>query len=307
LVGALSTVSLTRALETGAEAAGMGWDAVVRVGAGCSATILTNGLLLSAAHCGIRQLENTVISRNSNAIQIGSCRDPDDWSLANGRDVAVCELPVYKARIKGLRLAESDELQSLPIGAPLILVGYGQQSSPEARKSTNPSWGQASLVQVSTGLIVYSESGVCPGDSGGPVLADIHGERLIVGIISARLRAAQPCSPGYSYAVRSDNVLQWYSGIHSSTKPAHEPPSRGAHEEWPVVGAAWCPICSENVVLAGAIAGAGVPILGIALLNAHAIQASTDAKKVLKNLYDAITCFGDSRFFWSQLDSVGMQ
>lgn len=262
------TPRTARALEGGAEAAGAGWDAVVRFGPGCSATILQNGLLLSAAHCGIRQRENTAISRGDSAMQIGSCREPNDWSLGNGLDVALCTLQQNGAPIKGLRLATSAELLSLKAGAPVILAGYGRDSSAKPRASPNPSWGHATVLQVSTVLMVHSDSGVCPGDSGGPVLAEIHGERLIVGVISARLKQVQPCSAGYSYAARSDTALEWYdSHADSLERPLEAAGPQRRREAPPVATPASPSLRFGSIALASAIAGAAAPLLAIALRN----------------------------------------
>ncbi len=205
------------ALEVGAAADGEEWDFVARIGQSCSAVTLPDGLVLFAAHCGIRNSQ-TLLTHLGETLQLTDCREPDDWSLSNGRDMAICAVESARTHAVSHRLATSDELQLLKEGAPLLLLGYGSSSN-----MGQASWGRATLARNSTGLMIQSDPvGVCPGDSGGPVLADINGERLIVGIISARPKQTVPCSPGITYAVRSDVIIEWKNKTRLAPSDGHD-------------------------------------------------------------------------------------
>jgi len=179
----------------------------------CSASVLAPDLVVFAAHCGAR-FEIVMAGEDAaHALKLGNCFEPDDWALSNGRDMAFCTLQRGQAFETGPPLATAAELARLKVGATVEIVGYG------VRHDTIRSgvWRRHSAVgriaRVGTTITLETEGqGICPGDSGGPVLAMVDGKRLLVGIVSARRREQPNCSPGTTYVVRSDRMLEWIAG-----------------------------------------------------------------------------------------------
>ncbi len=174
---------------------------VVFLPEGCSAVAVHPELLVYAAHCGRPQQHAYFGRSKAEQIRLSGCVEHPDWSLSNGYDMAYCSSMRSSQAFSGVRMASTDEIESLPREQPVTVVGFGLHANSVRSVS-------ARLTHVGTTLHLQAE-GVCPGDSGGAVISRLGGEDKLIGIVSARLRSAEPCSMGVTYAVRADRLVDW--------------------------------------------------------------------------------------------------
>lgn len=118
------------------------------------------------------------------------------------RDVALLVLNRPLAQPYYDRLATPDEVAALSWNeAKVDFAGYGQTepaSDPDAGAATEPSslqstllWGYFGGNRVPYDVAINGDSGSCKGDSGGPWMSVVGGERVLIGPLSGTLGA--PC------------------------------------------------------------------------------------------------------------------
>lgn len=195
------------------------FDAVVRVG-GCTGTLITPNVVLSARHCGIGAGTQVRFGDNSNSptftVNVQSSILPDgNGSLLDGGDVSIHILnSAVPANIaEPMRLI--DETNDLE-GMLAATIGYGFNglgSAGHQFSSDGQRWGGENIIDVygspanSSGSNIIStdfdngtngantitssslvplefEATTAPGDSGGPVLVQFGGEWVISGVLS---------------------------------------------------------------------------------------------------------------------------
>jgi hypothetical protein len=208
LLAALAFARGGSALEGGAPAPDSKFAYVVWLPDDCTGIVVAPGLLAYTAHCGSRRSRGAFGLHARESFPLEACREYDDWSLSNGMDVAFCRFAASSELAPGPRLATGAELTRLVPGQNLTLVGYGGVS--QHRRST----ASARLLHVGT-TVVLDTHRVCPGDSGGAVLSELHGESVLVGMISAKPRNVAPCGRGRTHAVRADRLNEWIAAASS--------------------------------------------------------------------------------------------
>jgi len=194
----------------------LGNTAVVRIlngNSSCSGALWTSRIVVTAGHCVVNSLGNVTTGTisvfapgvstqlspqtisQSQIIVVDGFRKYTDFSQPD--DIAFI---VLASELPGgiiTRLATTDEVAAWGReGRVVTFLGYGRTSpngpsSPVPHRidqplTSNTPWpGSFTATQTST-------TGICPGDSGGPVITQVGADVVLIGINSA---ASGPCSP----------------------------------------------------------------------------------------------------------------
>ena len=135
-------------------------------GQGCTFTLITSRLFLTAAHCGGHRRSKSAGTRSDSSIQTdarlggtstGSTRSAPSSRAAHGSDLAIGRLT---EPITDMTPATMQTVLPAP-GAPVTFVGYG------CTDPSNPAQG-AAIKRYREGTFAKTSFG-CPGDSGGPL------------------------------------------------------------------------------------------------------------------------------------------
>jgi len=218
---ALAMTSATMATSTPASAviggtSALGNTAVVRIlngSSSCSGALWTSRIVVTAGHCvvnsagrvttnpiavyapGVSTQQSPQTISQSQIIVVDGFRKYSDYSQAD--DIAFLVLASELAGGTITRLATTEEVAAWGReGRVVTFLGYGRTtpsspSSPTPNRidqplTTNTPWpGSFTAAQTST-------TGICSGDSGGPVITQVGNDIVLIGINSA---ASGPCSP----------------------------------------------------------------------------------------------------------------
>ncbi|MFK7888305.1 MAG: proprotein convertase P-domain-containing protein [Gammaproteobacteria bacterium] len=205
----------------GSQAYAAPFDAVAASSVGCTGTLISENVMLSARHCGIGAGSSWTFGDDSNgggdfSINVQSSFLPaGGGSLLDGGDVSIHVLtgPVPAAIATPVRLL--DETFGLE-GMVAATLGYGWNGVGSAGHGFNADglrWGGENIIDVygspanNSGSNIIStdfddgsagantiagsdpeplalEATTAPGDSGGPVMVQMEGEWLIAGVLS---------------------------------------------------------------------------------------------------------------------------
>lgn len=196
------------------------FDAVISVSVGCTGTLITPNVVISARHCGIGAGTLIRFGDNSNSpaftVSVQSSILPDgSGSLLDGGDVSIhvlnSSVPANIAEPMRL-IDETDDLE----GMLAVTLGYGYNGlgssghgfssdgrrwggeniidaygSPASNSGTNiistdfdNGTGGANTIPSSSSTPLEFEATTAPGDSGGPVLVQFGSEWVIAGVLS---------------------------------------------------------------------------------------------------------------------------
>ncbi len=165
----------------------------------CSGTIVQTdpqrgiGWVLTAAHC-VDDVPQAIIQGNDfnsfNTTQyqvIDAVAHPAYDQRDTTFDFAVVRFAGASANTPVIPAATNSD--GVGRGTPVTSVGYGR-TTPSNRPSDNNTQRRrfnASISQTNNLLLVYSlaNGGICSGDSGGPVLANVNGVETVVGVHSS--------------------------------------------------------------------------------------------------------------------------
>lgn len=171
-----------------------------QTGAACSGTIVKSdpaskvAWVLTAAHCVDNIPPSLVIQGNDysspSSIEysvIDYAADPayDPQNAGSTGDFAVVRIAGADATTPVIPMATAPD--GCAVGETVVSVGYGKTTTdPSAPDNTLRHKVTKQLGQVSSSLLTYdiSTSGICSGDSGGPVLANVGGTEKVVGVHS---------------------------------------------------------------------------------------------------------------------------
>ncbi|MGZ3791614.1 MAG: S1 family peptidase [Bdellovibrio sp.] len=181
----------------------------------CSATIISNKTLLTAAHC-IGQNEPWVLihfaglegSETRKASRSLRHEDYQDLQSTTRNDVA---LVFFNGGLPQNFHAATilDSNKELQIGEELLVAGYGQGGPlgtlAKLRLQIIDFLDQKRLIKLDQ----TTERGICHGDSGGPAFKLINNQLYVVGVASYTYE--MDCS-GYSVYTRASNFIQWILG-----------------------------------------------------------------------------------------------
>lgn len=208
----------------------------VREGFICTGSLLSNDLVLTAAHCVVGDASDTIVIFDKNAIETvttylkpiadsnGSLDDlpatapirratayrtSPVWEvkqndLLNTGDIAL--LRFKGGMVKGFeRAAMLSSTASLKNGQPVLLSGYGTNDGVKDEGSGLLRFVETTIQQVDytqTEILIEQSlgKGACHGDSGGPAYAMIDGKKYLIGVTSRGVNDAKnDCSVSAAY------------------------------------------------------------------------------------------------------------
>ena len=139
----------------------------------------------------------------------------DPTRFTAGHDVGALVLPTAFA---GTPLVLNRTLLSRALlGAPAILVGYGESTAGDATTAAKKRTLVSSLVSYDDKLVDFGMDGAtaCDGDSGGPATMTIDGAPRVVGLVSF---GGTACNTSVSYS-RVDDHLKWFDDVIDAADP----------------------------------------------------------------------------------------
>lgn len=189
----------------------------------CTATLIKEDWLLTAAHCvkgGIGQLVFVVGTKAKNGRFFSlekSVVHPDYYSNPIGSlfDIALIKLAKPVPSSVAIPMPYNKKNLKAFIGQSVFYLGYGTTSGEASflglgtKRSVNL---PIDSVDAETYNTKFDDRGLCHGDSGGPGLILIDGVPTIVGLTSASLGCqggqCKPCSNGSKHT-RVDRFADW--------------------------------------------------------------------------------------------------
>jgi secreted trypsin-like serine protease len=239
-----------------------------QLGAICTASIISDKLLLTAAHC---------VASEPTSLYVVFGTDVESTDIIVRRVVATATTPVWAARqtqefnngdmamvgfIGGLPAGYKaakmlSDVSQLKDGETVTLAGYGNSDGVAGTGA-----GKLRYVDTTIQKTAYSESeilmeqshgkGACHGDSGGPAYVEINGERLVIGVTSRGVNdpenhcgvsAAYTSVPFYADWIQQEatTMATNVDKISEALKKAQEKANKnrqGGSEETPKVAAA---------------------------------------------------------------------
>lgn len=204
------------------------WPNVARVG-GCTATLISESILVFAAHCG-KDHEYAYFEGGRYKIPIKRCKVNPKFgqdTLGQGIDWGYCELAdtSWTKDIPLVPPLRRQELEQIEAPYPITLVGYGRN---------NLGIGPGKLVEVDTWLTNLDEEASiggngadsCQGDSGGPAFVQLKDKSWrVLGITSY----GGACGKGGRYALYA-NAMDWVEKTSGQRLPSCEPSGKFACE-----------------------------------------------------------------------------
>ncbi len=202
-------------------------------GSFCTATLIDEEWILTAAHC-LTEHEDMPLAPDNVFFFVGTDarpswgddpRDgdlyavdefhihPDYQGLMNTNDIGLVHLSRPLTDVTAFPFNDEDLTDAL-VGEGVFYAGFGVTNG-----ANNAGGGikRSTTLPIDSIYETYyahsyddSNSGVCFGDSGGPGLLQIDGEWLVIGVNSAGdSEGYDPCKQGYSIHTRTDHYSPW--------------------------------------------------------------------------------------------------
>jgi secreted trypsin-like serine protease len=185
----------------------------------CSGTVIRQDVVLTAAHCldGItiaEVLEGSNVAapvRRYPALRTAMHPSYNPFTTAN--DIGVVQLGApFLGPLMNIGLPRAG-LGQVAVGSSLRVVGFGfDQNNVSGRR--REATVTLNTVQPRVAFVSNTTAGACPGDSGGPLIANIGGRNRAVGVVSGVVPplnpVANPCV-GDGIYTRVDAYLAWLS------------------------------------------------------------------------------------------------
>jgi hypothetical protein len=187
------TTTARSAIYAGTAVAAGDWESVVALQL-CTGVLVTDRLVLYAAHCGTHPAEVVIgndTSTPKRRVRIDECRAHPDAALGNGRDVAYCLLAESIADVPPVRLLADEEQALVSVGTPVTEVGFGLDTDQGLFGVKRRTVAQVQALGDDL-VMAGTDGGTCEGDSGGPALVRLDDldpalppEWRLLGLLSA--------------------------------------------------------------------------------------------------------------------------
>jgi V8-like Glu-specific endopeptidase len=206
-----------------------------RTGFLCSGTVIhvqaQTGYLLTAAHCVTEENDEreTVPLRARDFIVVPG-DDFAESTTAFGvtqvavepryqgglaeHDIAIAQFSFGGAPAPAIIPALLPEEDTLDVGDPLLLIGFGQTENDEG--NTQRRRVERSIEALDAELLAYSQAdarGTCFGDSGGPGIVESDGEERVAGVISGGVDNDDSCAGGFGVSTRVSGYQEFIAGV----------------------------------------------------------------------------------------------
>jgi hypothetical protein len=189
--------------------------------------MLDERILLYAAHCGVDH--QRVLFANEVRDPRVATETPDDGDEgypirdcirhpmhgeAAAHDVALCFLE-RPWRGKATSLWSERDKAALAPGSEVLVLGYGRLQKLDSTLRKSAAWAVVQRNDVE--LIIGDEhQGTCPGDSGGPALAQTEDGFVLMGVLSE----GQPVTCGAGWYADVMQNREWFEEHLSAATPA---------------------------------------------------------------------------------------
>lgn len=201
-------------------------DAVVRVvtkDASCTGTLVADDLVLTAHHCVVERTQqgsrsyfstkmqppqNFQVELGGDYLAWGSVRvkaivAPTCGESGGEGDLAVM---VLERKLVGVPTMQPRLSEPPKIGEPLDPIGFGRCATSQGIKRNLRTGGP---VRATTGETIEIVASVCPGDSGGPLIA--RGSNQVVGVVSLSAMDGDEHTKAPSVMARIDAFRQVFA------------------------------------------------------------------------------------------------
>ena len=217
------------------------WPAVVAYitagGTGlCTGSVIAPKTVLTAAHCGVMAAEGDVVFAGSSIFAAGIDVavsevhiHPDYDDLDPAHDLAVLQLMgTLDVTPVELNVEVVDDTWR---GMTLHIVGYGNDDLYDGETAGIKREADVELADVQGHLIYHEspETNTCSGDSGGPILAQLDGDWLQIGVASFvyPFDLDEDYCSGGGGDVRVDSHLEWLAGFVDVDVPGDDDTDEG--------------------------------------------------------------------------------
>lgn len=156
----------------------------------CSATLITDTMAMTAAHCVSPQAPDAVlvgaVPANATTIAVRLTKaDPGFDAQTLDHDIALVEL-ASSTGVAPTRAADADAAKALVAGAAVTVVGFGGTGPADTTPRRRRSGGVVVASVAGTSFMANPSPAIpCGGDSGGAVLMQVGGETILIGVVSS--------------------------------------------------------------------------------------------------------------------------